>query len=140
MTITHILCMSESRILVSTDGIKTCIYEHLPPMKQPFKKDNWRMIHQMKEIENQRIKTSMLAEDYFILGNDDCHFFMFDVIGYSMIEKGYIRNYTINCMLLVEDNMVVFGHQGGILSLWDTSKRVLDPEELDKLHKSIIDT
>ena len=33
--------------------------------------------------------------------------------------------------------MVVFGHQGSVLTLWDSSKRVLTNSELKKLQDSI---
>lgn len=68
---------------------------------------------------------SLLAEDYFILADDECYFFMFDRIGFKLLDRGYVRDHTINCMLRLKDNMVVFGHNNGILTLWETSKRVL---------------
>ena len=40
-------------------------------------------------------------------------------------------------MMVLTDEMVVFGHTSGLLSLWDTSKRVLDKQELHNLRESI---
>lgn len=77
--------------------------------------------------------TSMIAEDYFILANDEHHFFMFDRVGYKLLDKGFVRHYKVNCMLQLKDNMVVFGHQHGVITLWDTSKRFLTNEELSLL-------
>ena len=103
----------------------------------PFQINNWTELVHLVEIDYERIVTSCIADDFFIVGNDDCHFFMFERIGYKLIEKGFVRNYLINCMLVLTDNMVVFGHVGSVLTLWDTSKRVLDQQELSRLKESI---
>ena len=86
VTITHIVSIDQDRILVSQDGFKTCIYTHKAHHRKPFTHDNWKQIVHLTEIDNQRITTSCVAKDYFILANDDCHFYMFDNIGYKIVD------------------------------------------------------
>ena len=87
VTITHILSLGKERILISTDGYKTMIYNHAPSYKYPFMREGiWRELVHLKEIDNNRIVTSCLHHDFFILANDDCHFFMFDTIGYKIVD------------------------------------------------------
>ncbi len=64
---------------------------------------------------------------------------MFDRVGYKLLDKGFVKHFKINCMLELTDNMVVFGHQHGVLTLWDTSKRFLTNDELIALQKSMED-
>lgn len=81
----------------------------------------------------------MVAKDYFILANDIHSFFMFESIGFRLIDRGYVKNYRVNCMLEIDSNMCVFGHQNGVLTLWNVSKRKFSQEELTRLNKNIVD-
>ena len=94
-TVTNIMCIDDDRILVSTNGIKTCVYQHSPQSRGHFKLNivSWELIAQLTELDYQRILKSMLGKDYMILANDDCHYWMFDIIGFKLMDKGYVRNY-----------------------------------------------
>ena len=61
-----------------------------------------------------------MANDYFLLANDDCHFYMFDKIGYKIVDQGYVRAHQISCMLVINDCYCVMGHKGSVITLWDT--------------------
>ena len=111
-SVSHIVILAEDKILVSTDGQKTCIYRHAPNQQEsPFQKDfAWELLVNLTVIDHMRINCSGVAPDYFIVANEECEFFVFDKIGYKLIDKGFVRNHKINCILMLTDNMVVFGH------------------------------
>lgn len=52
VTITHILALGNERILVSFNGMKTCIYNHASNFKFPFRKNNWHEMVHLKEIDD----------------------------------------------------------------------------------------
>ena len=79
-----------------------------------------------------------MASDFFILANNEFQFYMFDTIGYKIVDQGYVRGHTVTCMLVLNDTMCVFGHKGSILTLWDTQKRVLNKEELEQMQINIV--
>lgn len=62
---------------------------------------DWEMLVQLSEIDFQRITCSGVAYDYFIVANDDCHYYVFDNIGYKLIDKGFVKSYRINCILML---------------------------------------
>ena len=64
---------------------------------------------------------------------------MFDNIGYKLLDKGLVRNFPTTCFLELKESLCVFGHMHGVITLWDTSKRVLGGDELVKLQQSIVD-
>ena len=99
---------------------------------------DWEEVAHLEDIEGQRILTSLVGSDYFIVANDDWHFYMFDIIGYRMLDKGFVKNYPINCMMQISDNMLVFGHQKGVFTLWETSKRLLTVDEIEDMRLKIV--
>ena len=65
---------------------------------------------------------------------------MFDMVGYRLLDKGYVKNYLILSMLQIADNKVAFGHQFGIITLWETSKRYLTQDEIDNMRNEIMES
>ena len=96
---------------------------------------NWDEVAHLQELDGERIQTSLVGSDYFIVANSEWHFYMYDMVGFRILDKGFIKDYPVTCMMQITENMVVFGHQRGIITLWDTSKRYLTPEEIEKMRK-----
>ena len=80
------MTIDNEKILVSQDGMKTCIYVHAPNHTATFHEDNWRMLVHLEEIDHQRIETAVMASDFFILANNEFQFYMFDTIGYKIVD------------------------------------------------------
>lgn len=139
VSISHIAMIGDDRILICINGLQTKIYNHTPPRARPFKSDNWEELVQLEELNGKKITCSMIGKDYFIVGVEEWDFYMFDLIGYKLLDKGFVRYHPVLCMLSVKDNLVAFGHLHGIITLWETSKRYLTVEELEKMRYSIID-
>ena len=139
VTISHIACISNDRIIVTINSLQTKVFNHIAPRTRPFKENNWEEVAHLTEVDGQRILCSLVGNDYFILSNDQWHFYMFDMVGYRILDKGYIKNYMIVSMLEIADHKVAFGHQFGLISLWETSKRHLKVEELENVRKIIHD-
>lgn len=47
---------------------------------------NWDEVAHLEDIDGQRILTSFVGSDYFIVANDQVHFYMYDMIGYRMLD------------------------------------------------------
>ena len=109
----------------------------MPSIEHPFADNTWNEVVTLEELRGMKIVSSVVQGDYFLVAEENHEFFMFDNIGYKLIDRGLVRNYPVNCMLALQDNMCIFGHQGGLITLWDTSKRYLKVEELQKLKESI---
>ena len=90
--------------------MKTQIFHHGSDRFTPFKLDTWSEIHHITELDNHRILASVVHKDFFIVADDEHHFWMFDVYGYKLIDKGYVRNHRVTSMLILSETKAVFGH------------------------------
>jgi len=95
------------------------------PRTSPYKENNWDELAHLEELEGQKITCSMIGNDYFIVANDEWHFYMFDLVGYKLLDKGFVKFHPVLSMISIKDNMVAFGHTNSIITLWETSKRYL---------------
>ena len=51
VSISHIACIGNDRILVTMNGLNTKIFTHTPPRTRPFKENNWDLVVHLKEID-----------------------------------------------------------------------------------------
>ena len=51
VTISHIACIGNDRIIVSFNGLQTKIFNHTAPKTRPFKENNWEVVVHLTEVD-----------------------------------------------------------------------------------------
>ena len=64
---------------------------------------------------------------------------MYDKISYRFLDHFQITEYVVNDMSLVNEDRVLMGHAGSIITLWDTSREMLTQDQKITMKQSIYD-
>ena len=135
--ISFIKVISDDEILVCANAIDTRIYRHnSKDPKRPWKKV-FEPIATLKEVSGQRITCAAVSNDYFVISSDQYWISMFDKASYKCIDKTEIKAYVVNTMCLINADRLICGHEGSIITLWDTYRDELNDEQLQKLKERL---
>ncbi len=67
-----------------------------------------------------------MARDFLVVSSDQGSIQMYDKITFQLLDAANIAEYVVNSMCLQGDDRIVMGHEAGMLTLWDTSREVLN--------------
>ena len=67
-----------------------------------------------------------VGKDFLVVSSDEGSIQMYDRVTYKFLDHSLLTEYIVHCMCLHEENRIVMGHAGSMLSLWDTSREALN--------------
>ena len=127
--ISFIKVLSNDELLVCLNGVESKVYsQKSKDANRPFKKV-FNEIATLKEMSGHRISCAAVAEDYFVVSSDHYTIAIFDKASYKCLDRVEIKVYIVTTMCMLSANRFICGHEGSIVTLWDTSREEMSKQQ-----------